>query len=58
MSDWVLILGGSTGHGAAVAKKLALEGYGIISFHLDRGEAKKIAQKNIEEINELTNGNC
>ena len=45
MSDWVLILGGSTGHGAAVAKKLALEGYGIISFHLDRGEAKKIAQK-------------
>ena len=37
MSDWVLILGGSTGHGAAVAKKLALEGYGIISFHLDRG---------------------
>ena len=58
MSDWVLILGGSTGHGAAVAKKLALEGFGIISFHLDRGEAKKIAQKNIEEINELTNGKC
>ena len=56
MSDWVLILGGSTGHGAAVAKKLALEGYGIISFHLDRGEAKKIAQRNIEKVNELTNG--
>ena len=45
MSDWVLILGGSTGHGAAVAKKLALEGYGIISFHLDRGEAKKLHRK-------------
>ena len=41
MSKWVLLLGGSTGHGAATAKKLASEGYGIIAFHFDRGEAKK-----------------
>ena len=45
MSDWVLILGGSTGHGAAVAKKLALEGYGIISFHLDRERQKNCTEK-------------
>ena len=37
MSKWALILGGSTGHGAATAKKLASEGYGIIAFHFDRG---------------------
>ena len=58
MSKWVLLLGGSTGHGAAIAKKLALEGYGIIAFHFDRGEAKKIAQNNIDDIKKITNGNC
>ena len=41
MKTWVLILGGSTGHGAAIAKRLARDGYGIIAFHFDRGEAKK-----------------
>ena len=58
MSKWVLLLGGSTGHGAATAKKLASEGYGIIAFHFDRGEAKKIAEKTIIEVNEITGGNC
>ena len=58
MSKWVLLLGGSTGHGAATAKKLALEGYGIISFHFDRGEAKKIANETIEEITKITNNRC
>tara|TARA_B100000965_G_C19483138_1_gene709514 strand:- start:79 stop:861 length:783 start_codon:yes stop_codon:yes gene_type:complete len=58
MSQWVLLLGGSTGHGAAIAKKLALEGYGIIAFHFDRGEAKKIAQNNIDDLKKITNGNC
>mgnify|MGYP001494319261 FL=1 len=58
MSKWVLLLGGSTGHGAAIAKKLALEGYGIIGFHFDRGEAKKIAQNNIDDLKKITNGNC
>ena len=58
MSEWVLLLGGSTGHGAATAKKLAKDGYGIIEFHFDRGEAKKIAEETISEVNELTSGKC
>ena len=54
MSEWVLILGGSTGHGAATAKKLAKDGYGVIAFHFDRGEAKKIAEETIGEVKSLT----
>jgi len=44
MSDWVLILGCSTGHGGATAKRLAKDGYGIIGFHFDRGDIKKEAE--------------
>lgn len=58
MSEWVLLLGGSTGHGAATAKRLAKDGYGIIAFHFDRGEAKKIAAETIAEVNETTGGRC
>ena len=58
MTEWVLILGGSTGHGAATAKRLAKDGYGVIAFHFDRGEAKKIAEETINEVNETTGGNC
>ena len=58
MKSWVLILGGSTGHGAATAIKLAKKGYGIIAFHFDRGEAKKIANQTIDKVNKLTDGNC
>ena len=58
MTEWVLILGGSTGHGAATAKRLAKDGYGVIAFHFDRGEAKKIAEETITEVNETTGGNC
>ncbi len=58
MSGWVLILGGSTGHGAATAKRLAKDGYGIIAFHFDRGEAKIIAGETIAEVNETTGGKC
>ncbi len=58
MTDWVLLLGGSTGHGAATAKRLAKDGYGIIAFHFDRGEAKKIAEETIAEVNETTDGRC
>ncbi len=58
MTEWVLILGGSTGHGAATAKRLAKDGYGVIAFHFDRGEAKKIAEETIIEVNETTGGNC
>ena len=58
MSKWVLLLGGSTGHGAATAKKLASEGYGIIAFHFDRGEAKKVANETIEEVKRISNNRC
>ena len=53
MSDYVIILGASTGHGGATAKRLAQDGFGIIGFHFDRGEAKKEAQKTIEEVKKL-----
>ena len=56
MSQWVLLLGGSPGHGAATAKRLAIDGYGVIAFHFDRGEAKKIAEETITEVNKLTGG--
>ena len=58
MSEWVLLLGGSTGHGAAIAKKLAKDGYGIIAFHFDRGDAKKIAIDTIKEVEQLSDGRC
>ena len=58
MSKWVLLLGGSTGHGAATAKKLASEGYGIIAFHFDRGEAKKIANDTIQEVKNISKDRC
>ena len=58
MTEWVLILGGSTGHGAATAKRLAKDGYGVIAFHFDRGAVKKIAEETITEVNETTGGNC
>ena len=58
MSEWVLLLGGSTGHGAATAKRLANDGYGIIAFHFDRGEAKKIAAETINEVESLSDGKC
>ena len=52
---WAIILGCSTGHGAAIAKQLAKEGFGIIGFHLDRGAIKKEAQKFEEEIASINN---
>ena len=58
MSEWVLILGGSTGHGGATAKRLAQDGYGIIAFHFDRGEVKQQAEELKTEINEITGGRC
>jgi|TARA_X000000368_G_scaffold319802_1_gene257007 enoyl-[acyl-carrier protein] reductase III len=52
-NKWAIILGCSTGHGAATAKQLASEGFGIIGFHLDRGSIKKDALKLEEEIGSL-----
>ena len=57
MSNWVLILGCSAGHGGATAKKMADQGYGIIGFHLDRGDLKREAEKTKEEISNLNGGN-
>ena len=54
-NKWTIILGCSTGHGAATAKQLATEGYGIIGFHLDRGSIKKDAANLQEEIASLNN---
>ncbi|MBA64358.1 MAG: 3-oxoacyl-ACP reductase [Candidatus Marinimicrobia bacterium] len=58
MSKWVLLLGGSTGHGAATARRLASDGFGIIAFHFDRGEAKKIASKTIKDVEKISQGKC
>lgn len=44
MSEWVLILGCSSGFGGATARKLAENGYGIIGFHFDRGDLRREAQ--------------
>ena len=52
-NKWAIILGCSTGHGAAIAKQLATEGLGIIGFHLDRGSIKKDALKFEEDIGSL-----
>ena len=56
MSDWVLILGCSTGHGGATAKRLAEDGYGIIGFHFDRGDVKKVAEEARDAIAEINGG--
>ena len=56
MSEWALILGCSTGHGGATAKKLAKQGYGIVGFHFDRGKLKLEAEKTKEEISNLNGG--
>ena len=56
MSDWVLILGCSTGHGGATAKRLAKDGYGIIGFHFDRGDVKKDAESLKQNISSNNNG--
>ena len=54
-NKWAIILGCSSGHGAATAKQLATEGYGIIGFHLDRGSIKKDALELEHQIALLNN---
>lgn len=56
MKEWVLILGCSTGHGGATAKKLAEAGYGIIGFHFDRGDIKREAEDFCKQLNKLNDG--
>ncbi len=54
--QWAIILGCSTGHGAATALALAKEGYGIIGFHLDRGPIKKEAESLKKKIAKINDG--
>ncbi len=50
MKDWALILGDSSGFGAAAAKKLAAEGINIFGVHLDRRSAHSDIQNLIKEL--------
>ena len=50
MKDWALILGASSGFGAATAKKLAAEGINIFGVHLDRRSAHNEIQNLINEL--------
>ena len=54
MKQWVLILGCSTGHGGATAKRLAEDGYGILGFHFDRADIKRQALIFKEELAEIS----
>ena len=42
---WVIILGASSGFGAAAAERIAQEGYGVIGVHLDRRSTIENAER-------------
>ncbi len=48
--DWALILGASSGFGAATAKELARHGFNIFGVHLDRKATLKNAEAVVEFI--------
>ena len=50
MKDWALILGASSGFGAASAKELAVNGFNIFGVHLDRKSAHDDIQNLIIEL--------
>jgi len=50
MSEWAVILGASSGFGAATAKELARSGLNICGVHLDRKNTLHIAQEVVSEI--------
>ena len=50
MENWALILGASSGFGAAACKKLASSGINIYGIHLDRKSSMDSVNKLIEEI--------
>ena len=50
MKDWALILGSSSGFGAATCKELASKGINIYGIHLDRKAAKESIQVLIDKL--------
>ncbi|HOJ37314.1 MAG TPA: SDR family oxidoreductase [Ignavibacteriales bacterium] len=50
MKYCALILGASSGFGAATARKLSKDGYNIIGVHLDRSATMPIVEKIIQDI--------
>ena len=50
MKDWALILGSSSGFGAATCKELASKGINIYGIHLDRKAAMESIQVLIDEL--------
>lgn len=48
--DWVLILGASSGFGAAIAREFAREGYHVAGVHLDRRATMPNVEALIDEI--------
>jgi NAD(P)-dependent dehydrogenase (short-subunit alcohol dehydrogenase family) len=49
-SEWALILGASSGFGAATALELAKSGYNIIGVHLDRQATMPLVQDIVKQI--------
>ena len=50
MSDWALILGSSSGFGAATARELAKGGMNIFGIHLDRKAAMDSVNELVDEL--------
>ncbi len=50
MADWAVILGASSGFGAAAARSYARAGYGIFGAHLDRRAAMPEIEALVEEL--------
>ena len=50
MKDWALILGASSGFGAAICRKLASSGINIYGIHLDRKSTMDSVNKLIKEL--------
>lgn len=48
--DWVVILGASSGFGAASARAFAARGYGVLGVHLDRRGAMPAVEALMEEL--------
>lgn len=49
-TEWGLILGASSGFGAATAKELARHGMNVIGVHFDRAATMPLVEKTIKEI--------